>query len=346
MVKSGSTAREHHRMANRKRQARKSQSKASRKPALRLRKLTRLLKLPPRKNDAHKGDFGHVLIIGGSRGMIGAPALAANAALRAGAGLVVVAAPRSVQLAVATLCPCATSIPLPEGPDGLIVPHLALETLRAHRLFDPGRAPSVVAIGPGLGRSDRRFDAQLVSLITAFGTINVPTVLDADALHAIRLAGDDGRAGWNNTRHYRTILTPHAGEMAGLHGVSTAAVQNDRQGFAVRTAREMSGGSEFPQHQLVVVLKGAGTLVTDGASLYVNRTGNPGMATGGTGDVLTGVIAAFVAQGLSTLDAASLGVHVHGLAGDLAARERGRVALIATDLIDFLPAALQKSGMK
>jgi NAD(P)H-hydrate epimerase len=228
----------------------------------------------------------------------------------------------------------------------LIVPHLALETLRAHRIFDRGGAPSVVAIGPGLGRSDRRFDAQLVSLITAFGAANVPAVLDADALHAIRIAGDDARAGWDNTRHYRTILTPHAGEMARLHGVSIAAVQQDRQGFAVRTAREMSGGSEFPQHQLVVVLKGAGSIVTDGTSIYSNRTGNPGMATGGTGDVLTGVIAAFVAQGLSTLEASALGTHVHGLAGDLAARDRGRVALIATDLIDYLPAALRKSGMK
>ena len=333
-------------MAKRTKKPATKRSKAPRKPALRLRKITRLAKLSTRRSDAHKGDFGRVLIIGGSRGMIGAPALAANAALRAGAGLVIVASPRSVQLAVATLCPCATSIPLPEGPDGLIVPHLALETLRAHRVFDPGGAPSVVAIGPGLGRSDRRFDAQLVSLINSFGTANVPTVLDADALHAIRLAGDDRRAGWDSTRHYRTILTPHSGEMARLHGVSTAAVQQDRHGFAVRTAREMSGGSEFPQHQLVVVLKGAGTIVTDGASVYVNRTGNPGMATGGTGDVLTGVIAALVAQGLSTLDASALGVHVHGLAGDLAARERGRISLIATDLIDFLPAALRKSGMK
>jgi len=317
-----------------------------RKPAPRLRKITRLAKLPPRKSDAHKGDFGRVLVIGGSRGMIGAPALAANAALRAGAGLVSVACPRSVQLAVATLCPCATTIPLPEGPDGLVVPHMALETLRAHRLFDAGGAPSVVAVGPGIGRSDRRFDAQLVSLISAFGTANVPVVLDADALHAIRLAGDDGRAGWDNARHYRTILTPHAGEMARISGVSRAAVEQDRLGFAARTAREMSGGSDFPQHQLVVVLKGEGTIVTDGASLYVNRTGNPGMATGGTGDVLTGVISALVAQGLSTLDAAALGVHLHGLAGDLAAREIGRVPLIATDLIEFLPAAFRKSGMK
>jgi NAD(P)H-hydrate epimerase len=333
-------------MSIHKRPESKKQSRSRRQPTLRLRKITRLPKLPPRKKDAHKGDFGRVLIIGGSRGMIGAPALAANAALRAGAGLVIVAAPRSVQLAVATLCPCATSIPLPEGPDGLIVPHMALETLRAHRLLDAGGAPSVAAIGPGLGRSDRRFDAQLVSLISAFGAANVPVVLDADALHAIRMVGDDARAGWDNVRHYRTILTPHTGEMARLHAVSRAAVDQDRLGFAVRTAREMSGGSEFPQHQIVVVLKGAGTLVTDGASLYVNRTGNPGMATGGTGDVLTGVIAALVAQGLSTLDAAALGVHLHGLAGDLAARELGRVALIATDLIDLLPAALQKSGMK
>lgn len=296
-----------------------------------------------RARDAHKGHFGRVLVIGGSRGMIGAPALAANAALRGGAGLVTVACPRSIQLTVAALCPCATTIPLPDGPDGLFVPHLAIETLRALHMFDSAGMPSVVAVGPGLGRSDRRFDAQVVRLISAFSAANVPVVVDADALHAMRIAGDDGRAGWDHSRHPRVILTPHAGELARLAGVSRTAVDQDRRGFAVRMARELASGMASPANVgCVVALKGAGTIVADGSSMYVNKTGNPGMATGGSGDVLTGVIAALAAQGMSEFDAATLGVYVHGLAGDLAAKDKGQVSLIAQDVIDYLPEAFKR----
>lgn len=301
--------------------------------------------LPPRSRDAHKGAFGRVLVIGGSRGMIGAPALVANSALRSGAGLVIVAAPESVQLTVASLCPCATSIPLPETRTGLIDPARALTQLRHLGWLDRKGAPSALAAGPGLGQGDLTFSRSLLDLLRAFrDEAGVPCVIDADALNAMASVGAAGTAGKphrksqppvTNMRH--SIITPHPGEMARLHETSTAAVQADREAFAVRTAQLMTAdGSE---DRSVVVLKGAGTVVTDGQRLHVNRTGNPGMATGGTGDVLTGVLAGLLAQSLPLFDAAVLGAYIHGLAGDLAAKDVGETSLIATDLVGYLPEA-------
>lgn len=307
----------------------------------RLHRITAIPKLPRRAKDAHKGTFGRVLVIGGCREMIGAPALVANAALRSGAGLVTVACPSSIQIAVATLCPCATTIPLPEDSHGRIAPREALDALHEEGLLDEPTAPSVVAIGPGLGRGDGAFDAALTALINAFGDdARVPVVLDADALNALHKSTGDA-AGWDRALHFRTVITPHPGELARMHGVSTGDIQSDRQGYAVRTAQEMSGGKDHPDYRAVVVLKGAGSLVTDGVNLFVNKTGNPGMATGGSGDVLTGIISGLLAQGMSGIHAAILGVHAHGKAGDLAAKVRGEVSLIATDIIDHLPFALK-----
>ncbi len=335
---------------------------ASRKPPP-LRRIRALPKLPRRNRDGHKGDYGRVLVVGGSRGMIGAPALAANAALCSGAGLVTVACPWSIQQAVATLCPCATSIPLPENAAGIIDPRRACTELRANGQLDQAAAPSVVAAGPGRGRGNQAVDRAWLALLDAFGVACVPVVIDADGLNAMHRAADWTGPGWDKSPHFRTVITPHPGEMARLHDTTTAAVQQDREAFATNTARQMSscgtehvarsGGTDASncgtgvspvtdheqQTRTVVVLKGAGTLVTDGHSIYTNKTGNPGMATGGSGDVLTGIIAALIAQGLSTLDAAILGTHIHGRAGDLAARELGEVSLTATDLIDHLPEA-------
>lgn len=311
-------------------------------PKPRIRRISTLPKLPSRAKDAHKGDFGRVLVIGGSRGMIGAPTLVANAALRSGAGLVTVACPRSIQPAVATLCPCATTLPLPEDAQGTIDPRQAMEDLHDHGLLNEPTAPSVVAIGPGIGRGDSAFDAALTQLINSFGDdARAPVVLDADALNVLHKSVGDG-AGWDRALHFRTVITPHPGELARMHGVSTAEIQADRQEYAVKTAREMSGGKDHPDYRAVVVLKGAGTIVTDGVNLYVNKTGNPGMATGGSGDVLTGIIAGLIAQRMSGIHSAALGVHLHGLAGDLAARSLGKVSLIATDLINHLPYAFKK----
>jgi NAD(P)H-hydrate epimerase len=309
-----------------------------------VRQIRSIPKLPPRRRDAHKGDFGRVLIIGGSRGMIGAPSLAANAALRAGAGLVTVACPESIQLAVATLCPCATTIPLPDTRAGVMNPLGAAQELATLGLFNEKYVPSVIAAGPGLGRGGEEFEGGLLKLWNAFAFADVPLVLDADAINALHKSGKKDGGGWNQEGWTRTVITPHPGELARMQGVTIKEIQADRQGWAVRTAREMAGRMvrasgprrAAPRDPPVVVLKGAGTIVTDGQRVYVNKTGNPGMATGGAGDVLTGVIAALVGQGLSCFDAAVLGVHVHGVAGDLAAKNLGEASIVATDIIDHL----------
>ncbi len=282
-------------------------------------------KLPARRRDAHKGDFGRVLVVGGSRGMVGAPALAANAALRGGAGLVVVAAPETVQLTVAALCPCATSVPLPCDSDGLPVPQAA------RRMRSVAEGCDVLAVGPGMG-----VGRGAEGLVRAALEQDRPVVLDADGLN--NLARVDG---WPAARRCGLVLTPHPGEMARLTGGSIRDIQADRRGAATAAAGEWARGPKGPP--LVVVLKGAGTVVTDGHRVFVNATGNPGMATGGSGDVLTGLVAAFIGQGMEPFDAACLGVHVHGLAGDLAAEQRGEASLIASDLIELLPAALAKA---
>lgn len=308
-----------------------------------MRRICAIPKLAQRRREAHKGDFGRVLVIGGSRGMIGAPSLVANAALRSGAGLVTVACPRTIQPTVAGLCPCATSIALPEDADGRISPTDALRYLRKLSLFDEVSAPTVVAAGPGLGQGNRRFSIALVKLLLAFAdAAGVPVVLDADALNALAAAGTTGTTRRPSAScRGSLILTPHPGEMARLHGVSASAVQKDREGYAAKTARMLNPEGSPRECRTAVVLKGVRTFVTDGTRCYVNNTGNPGMATGGSGDVLTGIIAGLIGQGLSAFDAAVLGVHVHGVAGDLAAEAIGQVSLIATDLIDFLPAAFR-----
>ena len=291
-------------------------------------KITTLPKLPHRKRDAHKGDFGRVLVVGGSRGMIGAPALAANAALRGGSGLVTVAVPEDIQLATASLCPCATSIPLKCTPDGEPSPQAVGEMLSAAKVCD------VLAVGPGMGISGP--SDQIVR--AAIGQ-DKPVVLDADGLN--NLARIDG---WAAMRRCPLVLTPHPGEMTRLTGKTVDDIQSDRQPLVVASAGDWYSEAEgFP---LVVVLKGAGTVVTDGLRVFVNKTGNPGMATGGSGDVLTGLIAALAGQGMDIFPASCLGVHLHGFAGDLAAAKLGQVSLIASDIIDFLPEAIRKTASK
>lgn len=306
--------------------------------------------LPPRAADAHKGDFGRVLVLGGSVGMAGAPSLAALAALRAGAGLVTAAVPRSIQPTVAALCPCATTLGLPETTTGQIDPQKARKLLQDRGLLsesERGTPPDVFVAGPGVGLGSPSYAAVFWDLINAFrnGPL-VPAVLDADALNLARRTTRQAPGGWDGQYHFRTIITPHPGELGRWHAVSAAQVQADREGFAVRTARRMAARRSEPEYTPVVVLKGAGTIVTDGRRIYVNRTGNAGMATGGSGDVLAGVIAALVGQGLDTFDAAATGVYVHGLAGDLAAKRLGQVSLIATDLLDALPEAFLRLAAK
>lgn len=273
--------------------------------------------LPARPRDSHKGRFGTVLVLAGSRGMAGAAALCGASALRSGAGLVRVASPAEVQPVVASFEPSYMTYPLPCDEEGLI----RLEPARPilERLI---ATADIIAVGPGLGQSEDI--RQLIRfLITA---TDKPMVIDADGLNA--LAGQtDLLAGLARP----VILTPHPGEFARLMGVDIAEVQANR----VELAAKLAALSD----PLVVVLKGAGTVVTDGERYFVNATGNPGMATGGTGDVLTGAIAALLGQQLPAFEAAQLGVFLHGLAGDIARDQNGEIGLIAGDIVDALPDA-------
>ncbi len=285
-----------------------------------------LPELPPRTPDGHKGDYGRVLVVGGSRGMPGAVALAANAALRGGAGLVTFAAPEPVQLTVAQLCPCATSLPLACTREG----ELAAQSVR--QLRKAAGTVDVLAVGPGLAVGPRQ-----QALVRAALEQGGPLVLDADGLN--NLAKIDG---WASLRRGPLVLTPHPGELSRLVAAPVRKIQSERQAHAVAAARGWAAGAPEGAAALVVVLKGAGTVITDGRRVRINETGNPGMATGGSGDVLTGLTAALLAQGLSAFDAAALAAHLHGRAGDLAARQLSQPAVMASDLLNYLPLAMRE----
>jgi NAD(P)H-hydrate epimerase len=271
----------------------------------------RLPRLPQRRRDAHKGDFGRVLIVGGSPGMTGAPCMAAVAAQKAGAGLVTVGLPESLGLVAAIKLTSAMSRWLPEEQGGVLGEAAAQRVLEWSGEFD------VVAIGPGA----RLAPGTVSAMRHLTEELHCPVVVDADALNALAGATDILRRAQG-----LRILTPHPGEMARLLGAgSPAEVQNDRMELAVQFARRCG---------VIVALKGAGTVVTDGERAYVNPSGNPGMATGGTGDVLTGLVAGLLCQGLEPYEAVQLAVFVHGLAGDLAARAVGELSTTAEDVLD------------
>lgn len=298
-------------------------------------------RIPARPEGGHKGTFGRVLVIAGSVGMAGAPSLVGRAALRSGAGLVIIACPAPVQPTVAGLCPCATTIALPATRDGRLDPCRSARWFEEHGWFDAeGALPDALVIGPGLGRGSDAHARAVWELIDRFrGAGCRGCVVDADALNLAGRSPRDAAHIWNRRPHPATIFTPHPGELARLHGVSVPQVQRDREGFALRTARRMASNTPASDVRPVVVLKGSGTLVTDGTRLYTNHTGNPGMASGGTGDVLSGILGALVGQKIDVFEAAVLGVYVHGRAGDAAAKRIGQIALTATDLIEALPDA-------
>jgi NAD(P)H-hydrate epimerase len=279
--------------------------------------VTEIPRLLPRAADANKGTYGRALIIAGSRGMSGAAVLCGSGALRGGAGLVRVACPASIQPIVAGGSPCYMTVALPEDVEGRVAPAAASE------LTTLASTCTATAVGPGLGQS-----AALPELLLAvIAQTTVPLVLDADALNALA-----GRTSDLRLHHGPVVITPHPGEFARLVGCDIATVQADRQGLAARFATA---------HDAVVVLKGHETIVTDGRRLAVNRTGNPGMATGGTGDVLAGLVVALLCQGLEPFAAARLAVHLHGMAGDLARDELGEVSLISSDLLEYMPRAFR-----
>ena len=284
-------------------------------------RITSVARLPKRSADAHKGDFGRLLVVGGSEGMIGAPALAANASLRGGAGLVTMALPRSIQLTCGQLCMCAMSIPLECDDAGTLCSKAIRQVSKAAADSD------VIAAGPGFAVGTQQENVVRVLLGQAR-----PVVLDADGLNNLARICD-----WSRIRTCPLVLTPHPGEFARLTGMSIADIQADREQVVLAAMQKWTHATDA---ELVCVLKGESTVVVADGVVYVNDTGNPGMATGGSGDVLTGLIAAFIAQGLSAFDAATLGVRVHGRAGDMAAAELGQVSLIASDLLDYLPGAI------
>ncbi len=275
--------------------------------------------LPPRPDDANKVTTGRVLVVGGSRNLAGAPAMAALGALRAGAGLVKIAVPGSIQDVVAGFQAEATTTGLPENAEGGLG-EAALESLRT--LVAQWDA---VVLGPGAGRH-----ATTLRVVREFAhDAQRPLIVDADGLFA-----------WNERlealkeRPGPTVLTPHEGEAARLLGVTSAAVKTDREAAAVQIA-QASGA--------VTVLKGPGTIVTDGTRMFRNRTGGPVLASGGTGDVLAGVIGALIAQmeanALDAFASACLAVHVHGAAADLLAQTTDR-GVLATEIAAAIPRAL------
>lgn len=273
--------------------------------------------LPDRESNSHKGTFGTVLLVAGSQGMPGAAVLAAAAALRGGCGLLQLAVPRSIQAVVAAQAAEVITIPLPVDESG------QLEAAALTVLREKWRQCQAAAIGPGLTQSEHL----LPLLAGLLQECNLPLVLDADALNLLALAPEL----LPGSRRAPTILTPHPGEAARLLKVTAKEVQADRLAAAQELAKRF---------QSTVVLKGAHTIVADPAgTLAINSSGNNGMATAGSGDVLTGLTTSLLAQGLAAGEAARLAVYWHGLAGDLAAAALGCPSLVAHDLIDFLPQA-------
>jgi len=281
-----------------------------------------------RRPDAHKGTFGHVLVVAGSVGKSGAAILSAVGALRAGAGLVTVATPAPVLPLVAAGRPEIMTEPLPVGGNG------GLDRDALTRALALAVDKDAVVLGPGLGQ-----DAATRDFVRGFvAKCAAPLVIDADGLNALAggAGGPGSDAGALSRRAAPTVLTPHPGEMARLLGSDAAEVQRRRLG----AARELAA-----QSGAVVVLKGYRTVVADSAGrAAVNPTGNPGMATGGTGDVLSGIIGALLARGLDPWAAATAGVYVHGLAGDGAAGRLGEESLLAGDVIEALPDAIRSLG--
>jgi len=287
----------------------------------------KLPKLTPRKKDTHKGSYGRVLVLAGSPGMTGAAYLCSKAALRSGSGIVTLGIPESLNPIMEVKLTCVMTYPLPETKASTLSNKGRKEILKLCESHD------VVALGPGLSQQSETREL----ILWLIKNIDRTMVIDADGLNAL--------ADNVNVLHkikQNVVLTPHPGEMSRLTGLRSAKdVQKERLNTAtqfVQSIQEKSGAEK----KIVLVLKGDKTIVTDYGKIYVNRTGNPGMATAGVGDVLTGIIVSLIGQGLDVFDASQLGVYIHGLAGDIAAKKKGELSMIASDIIDYLPDAFIK----
>ncbi|MBI4436152.1 MAG: NAD(P)H-hydrate dehydratase [Candidatus Omnitrophica bacterium] len=275
--------------------------------------------LERRRKDSHKGDFGHLFVVAGSLGYAGAALLCSRAALLSGSGLVTLAVPKSLYPIVARKFLELMILPLPETK----AQSFSLKSLTP--ILKKCKTVDAVAIGPGL--SQQRETIQLVHRLIP--KLSKPAVMDADGLNAIA----KNPAVLKKAR-CSIVMTPHPGEMGRLIRKTSKTVQEDRKRIVKQFAL---------RYNVTTVLKGYRTVVASPqGKLYINRTGNPGMATGGCGDVLTGIIGSFLGQGMDPFLAACRGVYVHGLAGDLAVKEKGEVSLIASDLLRYLPQAFKK----
>lgn len=274
--------------------------------------------LPCRKPDAHKGDFGHVLVIAGSLGMTGAAALASMGALLSGSGLVTLGIPKSLNPILEVKLTEVMTKPLDETSGQ------SLSAAALPKILEFSKKIDCAAIGPGLSgnfSTERLVKRLIISL-------NKPIVLDADGINALK-----GDASILRSAKAPIVITPHIGEMSRLISLPRDKIVKAKEKVAKKFAN---------QYNVVCVLKGYRTVVADPkGKVYVNLTGNPGMATGGAGDVLTGMIASFIGQGIKPFDAAKMGVFLHGFAGDLAAEEKGEVSLIASDILNKLPDAIK-----
>lgn len=279
-----------------------------------------ILSLPPmpfRNPFSHKGDYGRILVLAGSRGMTGAACLASNACLRSGAGLVTLGVPCSLLPIVGAQLACVMSYPFPETQEQ------SFSSSGVKEILDIAEKMDVVVLGPGL--SQNADTKKMVQEILRH--LQLPVVLDADGLNALAQNIEI-----LTQRKFPTILTPHPKEFSRLTKLSMSAIAENKMDIA---------GEFASKYQCTLVLKFAPTLVTDGERFFTNTTGNPGMATAGSGDVLTGVIAALLGQKFSPFEASQLGVWAHGYAGDLCAKEIGEIGMIASDILLKLPLAFQ-----
>lgn len=269
--------------------------------------------------DTHKGDYGHVLILGSSPGLTGAVCLSSLAALRSGCGLVTVGVPQSLNSIFEVKLTEVMSLPLRETKEKT----LALSSFKQIKNFL--KKIDVLTIGPGASTNPNTRKL----ILKAAKTLDVSQVIDADGINAF--VGD--LRALRSRKNKNLIITPHLGEFSRLIKKDISYIKEKRKELA----------KEFSiRYNLILVLKGNNTIITDGKHLFENRSGNPGLATAGTGDVLTGIISSFLAQGITPLDAARSGVYVHGLAGDIAVREITESSLIASDVINYLPHAFKK----
>lgn len=275
--------------------------------------------LPKRDKNSHKGTFGRVGIIAGSMGMTGAPYLSSMATLRTGSGLVYTIIPKSLQNILSIKLTESIIVSVEDNRSG----YFTLDTLDDILQKVDDLDLDVVAIGPGLGVDDER----RIIVGELLKSIDKPIVLDADGLNCI-----SNKPSILVSRKEKTIITPHPGELSRILNVSTSDIQRNREKYAKYTSEK---------YNVITVLKGANTIVaTEEGRLYINHTGNSGMATAGSGDVLTGVIASFLGQGMGAMESAILGVYCHGLAGDLASMKVGEYGLIARDIIEYIPQAI------